>query len=191
MHTMTRALAGSLLVITLVGCSTMSPSRPARSEFEDIPVPKGLAYVENDSTIIESPNLKAAKLVYRGRVEPVSLGSAIRSTLETNGWRHLSTATAGANGTTQVYDKAQGNSLQVRVYEGWYYTYVELTASRVTAPGTGTSSMPPGPGTTSSTPGSSSSLPWPSATPSTAVPAAPAPSTAVPATAMPAKPATR
>jgi hypothetical protein len=130
MHIMARALTGALLVVMMSGCTTMSSSRPARSEFEDIPVPKGLAYVEGDSTIIESPNVKAAKLVYRGRVEPVSLGTAIRSTLEANGWRHMSTATAGSAGTTQVYDKPQGNSLQVKVWEGWYYTYVELTASR-------------------------------------------------------------
>jgi hypothetical protein len=168
MHTMTRALTGALLVVTLAACSTMSPSRPARSEFEDIPVPKGLAYVEGDSTIIESPNVKAAKLVYRGRVEPVSLGSAIRSTLEANGWRHLSTATAGSAGTTQVYDKAQGNSLQVKVWEGWYYTYVELTASRATA-----ASTTPGGPAWSATPAPATATPvWPappatSATPGT------------------------
>jgi hypothetical protein len=118
----------ALLVVVLTGCTTFAP-KTARSEFEDIPVPKGLAYVESDSTIIESPTVKAAKLVYRGRVEPVSLGNAMRSTLETNGWRHVSTATAGDKGTTQVYEKA-GQSLQVRLWEGWYYTYVELTASR-------------------------------------------------------------
>jgi hypothetical protein len=110
------------------GCATLAP-KTARSEFEDIPVPKGLAYVDNDSTIIESPSVKAAKLVYRGRVEPVSLGNAMRSTLEANGWRHVSTATAGDKGTTQVYEKP-GNTLQVKVWEGWYYTYVELTTSR-------------------------------------------------------------
>jgi hypothetical protein len=62
-------------------------------------------------------------------VEPVSLGNAMRATLETNGWRHVSSATAGDKGTTQVYEKP-GNALQVRVWESWYYTYVELTASR-------------------------------------------------------------
>ena len=128
MRTPTRALVTALLVVVLTGCTTFAP-KTARSEFEDIPVPKGLAYVESDSTIIESPTVKAAKLVYRGRVEPVSLGNAMRSTLETNGWRHVSTATAGDKGTTQVYEKA-GQSLQVRLWEGWYYTYVELTASR-------------------------------------------------------------
>ena len=128
MRTPTRALVTALLVVVLTGCTTFAP-KTARSEFEDIPVPKGLAYVETESTIIESPTVKAAKLVYRGRVEPVSLGNAMRSTLETNGWRHVSTATAGDKGTTQVYEKS-GQSLQVRLWEGWYYTYVELTASR-------------------------------------------------------------
>ena len=134
MHTFHRVLAAVSLVVVMTGCATLSP-RAARSEFEDIPVPKGLAYVEGDSTIIESPNVKAAKLVYRGRVEPVSLGSAMRSTLEANGWRHVSSATAGDKGTTQVYEKP-GNALQVRVWEGWYYTYVELTASRTLASAT-------------------------------------------------------
>lgn len=137
MHTTTRAFTAALLVVVLSACATISP-RAARSEFEDIPVPKGLAYVEGDSTIIESPSVKAAKLVYRGRVEPVSLGNAMRSTLEANGWRHVSTATAGDKGSTQVYEKP-GHALQVRVWEGWYYTYVELTASRTMAP-TSTSS---------------------------------------------------
>ena len=128
MRTFSRVFAGAFLIVTIAGCATFTP-RAARSEFEDIPVPKGLAYVDGESTIIESPNVKAAKLVYRGRVEPVSLGNAMRSTLEANGWRHVSSATAGDKGTTQVYEKP-GNALQVRVWESWYYTYVELTASR-------------------------------------------------------------
>ena len=135
----TRAALAALLVVMVSGCATFAP-KTARSEFEDIPVPRGLAYVENDSTIIESPAVKAAKLVYRGRVEPVSLGNAMRSTLEANGWRHISTAMAGDKGTTQVYDKP-GHALQVRVWESWYYTYVELTTSRSLGSPTSTSSI--------------------------------------------------
>ena len=127
-----RALAAALLVVMLTGCATFS-TKTARSEFEDIPVPKGLVYLEGDSTIIESPTVKAAKLIYRGRVEPVSLGNAMRSTLEANGWRQSSSSTTGESGTTQFYEKP-GNALQVRLWEGWYYTYVELTASRMLAP---------------------------------------------------------
>jgi hypothetical protein len=126
---MPKAIARTVAVVLLLaGCATSS-SRVLRSEFEDIPVPKGLAYLEDRSTIIESPSVKAARLLYRGRIEITSLAAAIRTTLEANGWRSVSATTAAPHGTTQVYEKG-GNSLQVRLWEGWYYTYVELTASR-------------------------------------------------------------
>ncbi len=133
-HTFARTIAVGALVLTLGACATTS-SRPVRSEFEDIPVPRGLALVEDRSTVIESPSVKAARLIYRGRVEPSSLAVAMRQTLEANGWRSLSTTAWSPVGTMQVYEKG-GNTLQVRVWEEWYYTYVEMTASRALATGT-------------------------------------------------------
>lgn len=118
-------VAASLLI---AACASSS-SRTVRSEFEDIPVPKGLDFVDDRSTIIESPTVKAARLIYRGRIEVTSLAQALRTTLEANGWRSVSTTTIGEHGTTQVYEKG-GSALQVRIWEGWYYTYVELTGSR-------------------------------------------------------------
>lgn len=125
------ALAGLLLT----SCSTTS-SRTTRSEFEDIPVPGGLTYLDDRSTVIESPAVKAARLIYRGRIEVTSLGTAIRSTLEANGWRNVSVNRSGSQGSVQIYEKAGGNSLQVRLWEEWYYTYVELTATRLAASAT-------------------------------------------------------
>ena len=122
------------IMLTLTACAS-SPPQPPRSEFEDIPVPKGLTLDWNKSTVIESPTLKAARLVYKGRVEPDSLGLLFRTTLEANGWRHLTTTTGSDKGTTQVYDKS-GNSLQVLIYEGLYYTWVEVSATRVVGPAT-------------------------------------------------------
>ena len=115
--------------LILTACATTS-TRAVRSEFEDIPVPKGLSLVEDRSTIIESPSVKAARLVYRGRIEPTSLAAAMRTTLEANGWHSVSATTAGGQGTTQVYEKA-GSSLQVLIYESWYYTWVEMSATRM------------------------------------------------------------
>jgi len=117
------------LGLTLSACAS-SPPRQARSEFEDIPVPRGLTLDANKSTIIESPTVKAARLFYKGRIEPDSLGVAFRTTLEANGWRHLSSTTSADKGTTQVYEKS-GNTLQVMIYEGIYYTWVEVSATRV------------------------------------------------------------
>lgn len=121
----------SVVLLVAVGCAT-APPRPARSEFEDIPVPKGLTLDFDKTTIIESPTAKAARLFYKGRIEPESLARAFRTTLEANGWRHISSTTLSKQGTTQVYEK-EGNSLQVRIYEEWYsyYTWVEVTATRV------------------------------------------------------------
>lgn len=120
----TRFAALGLVLLLSTACATTT-SRPVRSEFEDLPVPKGLAYRESGSVIIESPQVKAARLLYRGRIEPTSLAAALRATLEANGWRHVS-STSGTEGTLQVYEKA-GDSLQVRIWEGWVYTYAEYT----------------------------------------------------------------
>ena len=123
--------AAVLVLVFLAGCAS-APSKPVRSEFEDIPVPKGLERQADQSTVIESSTVKAARLVYRGRLEMDSLTVAMRSTLEANGWRHVSSTTS-SHGVLQVYEKA-GSSLEVRLWEGWYFTYVELTASRALQP---------------------------------------------------------
>jgi len=131
---MRRYFVLSVIALSLAACAS-SPPKQARSEFEDIPVPAGLTLDWNKSTVIESSSLKAARLVYKGRIQPDSLGTAFRTTLEANGWRHLTSSTSSEKGTTQVYEKT-GNSLQVLIYEGIYYTWVEVSATRVATPTT-------------------------------------------------------
>jgi hypothetical protein len=121
-------VAALLLLALTAGCATSS-SQPTRSEFEDIPVANGLTYQPSKSTIIESPTVKAARLVYRGRVEVDSLAVAMRTALEANGWRSVSSTSTADHGITQVYEKA-GNPLEVRLIDGWWYTYVEMTVTR-------------------------------------------------------------
>src|SRR5881296_2488026 len=123
-----RFVTALLVLLFTAGCAS-APPKAVRSEFEDIPVPKGLSYQADKSTIIESPTVKAARLVYRGRLEVDSLSVAMRTTLEANGWRHVSSTSAAEHGITQVYEKS-GSSLEVRVLDGWWFTFVELTASR-------------------------------------------------------------
>jgi hypothetical protein len=122
----------ALTAFVVAGCAS-APPRPLRAEFDDVPVPKGLVYVADMSTIIESPTVKAARLVYRGRLEPASLAMALRTTFEANGWRNLSSTTTEKHGVTQIYEK-NGNSLQVLVWEELWFTYLELTASRALQP---------------------------------------------------------
>jgi hypothetical protein len=114
-----------LVAVMLAGCAS---TPQARSEFDDIPVPRGMEYKSSMSTVIESPSVKAAKVVYRGRLEPTSLAVAMRSMLESNGWRHVGTTTA-AGTSAQMFEKGD-MSVSVRIWEGWWYTYLELTGGR-------------------------------------------------------------
>jgi len=129
---MRRFLVLSLCLVTVTACAS-NPPRVQRSEFEDIPVPKGLIVDLNKSTIIESPEVKAARLFYKGRVEIESVAVAFRTTLEANGWKNISATTLSDQGITQVYEKPS-SSLQVHIYESWYNTWVEMSATRVVSP---------------------------------------------------------
>ena len=128
---MWRLLVLCIVVLTLTSCSASSGApRAQRSEFEDVPVPAGLTLDNSRTTIIESPTVKAARLFYKSRVKPDSLAMAYRTSLEANGWRYVSSTTSANNGTIQVYEKPD-SSLQVMIYESWYYTWSEVSATRI------------------------------------------------------------
>lgn len=135
---MARLLVFCTLLLLLTSCASSGSVRQ-RSEFEDVPVPAGLTLDASRTTIIESPTVKAARLFYKSRIRPESLAVAYRTSLEANGWRHVSSTTSASKGTTQVYEK-QDSSLQVMIYEGWYYTWTEVSTTRIVA-------RPPAPAT--------------------------------------------
>jgi hypothetical protein len=124
-----RAIILAALTIVLSACAS-NPPRPVKSQFEDIPVPKGMAYRPTDSTVIETPSVSAGREVYRGRLEMESLAVATRTTLEANGWRHVGTTKTAQHGIMQVYEK-QGTPLQVLLWEGIWFTYAEYTTARI------------------------------------------------------------
>ena len=79
----------------------------------------------------KSPGVKAARLLYRGRVSVATLAPALRSGLESNGWRSVSSTTTAPQGTILIYEKDR-STVQLRLWEDIFFTYVELTASRLT-----------------------------------------------------------
>ena len=126
---------GVLLLAT--GCATMSVP-PLRSEFGDVPLLEGLSYQPDGSIVIETKSVRAARLLYRGRIEPGSAVVEMQKGLEANGWRLVRSTSVARHGTMQLFEKGEA-SLQLQVWEGGmfgYYTYVEVSGTRpVTGPG--------------------------------------------------------
>jgi hypothetical protein len=137
MRTYICATICGVLLLT-AGCATVSVP-PLRSDFGDVPVLEGLTYQARESVVIEARNVRATRLLYRGRMEPGSVVVEMQKGLEANGWRLVRTTSPAAYGTVQLYEKGDA-SLQVQVWEAGlfnYYTYVELSGTRsVTTPAT-------------------------------------------------------
>jgi len=127
MKTPQRVAAFALLLAA--GCAT-APAKPPFAAFETLSIPAGLDYRPADSAVIETPDVRAGRVLYRGRVEPQTLAAAMRSNLETDGWKPVGIGTIARSGSTQEYTKG-ATSLRVRVWEGGFfswYTYLELAA---------------------------------------------------------------
>jgi hypothetical protein len=130
MSTYMRATTLGVLLLT-AGCATVSVP-PLRSEFGDVPLLEGLAYQPDQSVIIETRNVRTARLVYRGRMEAGSAVVEMQKGLEANGWRLVRSTATGGDRTLQLYEKGEA-SLQLHVWEAGmfgYYTYVEVSGSR-------------------------------------------------------------
>jgi hypothetical protein len=128
----TRMAAFAVLGLLTAACATTTTA-PHR-QFDDIPLPTGLTYQPDRSVMIESPAARAGQLVYRGRLEPVSLGDVMRSYLESNGWQTVS-RTSSPSDTWLIYEK-DGKAVEVHIYEKLWYTYMTLSASEVVLPAT-------------------------------------------------------
>jgi hypothetical protein len=128
------AILGVLLLAA--GCATTSMP-PLRSEFGDVPMLEGLTYQADESVVIETKSVRAARLLYRGRMEPGSVVVEMQKSLEANGWRLVRATSVARHGTIQLYEKGDA-SLQIQVWEGGsfnYYTYVEVSGTRPVTPG--------------------------------------------------------
>ncbi len=128
-------LATLAVAVALSACASTKGVPPLRSEFMDIPLPSGLEYVADQSAVIESETVRAARLMYSSKFEPGSLAISIQEGLLGNGWRLVRATSFPTLGTLQLYEKGEA-SLQVRIWEGGAFngsTYVELSGTRATA----------------------------------------------------------
>jgi hypothetical protein len=134
MRTKVLLAVAATLALFVSGCSSTKNIPPVRSEFMDIPLPAGLEYIADQSAVIESETVRAARLLYSSKFEPGSLVLSIQEGLAGAGWRLVRTSSFPNLGTIQVYEKGEA-SLQVRIWEGGAFngsTYVELSGTRAT-----------------------------------------------------------
>ena len=132
MRTKTLAVVAVTFALLVTACSSTNGVPPLRSEFMDIPLPDGLHYVPEQSAVIESETVRAARLMYTSKFEPGSLVLSIQDGLVGQGWRIVRTTSFPGQGTMQLYEKGEA-SLQVRIWEGGAFkgsTYVELSGTR-------------------------------------------------------------
>jgi hypothetical protein len=135
MRTKTFVVVAVSLALFVSACSSTKNIPPVRSEFMDIPLPGGLEYIANESAVIESETVRAARLMYSSKFEPGSLVLSIQEGLVGAGWRLVRTSSFPSLGTIQIYEKEEA-SLQVRIWAGGTFkgsTYVELSGTRATA----------------------------------------------------------
>jgi hypothetical protein len=128
-------LATLAVVVALSACASTKNVPPLRSEFMDIPMPAGLEYIADQSAVIESETVRAARLMYSSKFEPGSLAISIQEGLLGSGWRLVRASSFPSLGTLQLYEKSDA-SLQVRIWEGGAFngsTYVELSGTRTPA----------------------------------------------------------
>src|SRR5262245_20414062 len=144
----TASIRALILVLVLTSaCATKGTPRGPRVEFDDIPMPTNLTYLDSQAVIIETPGVKSARLVYRGRVSMETLVPAMRGLLEANGWRQVNSTTAPPVGTIQMYEKAR-DTVQLRLWENVIFTYVEVTTSRLASAVSRSQAEPVAPSTT-------------------------------------------
>ena len=91
MRTKTLATLAVTLALVLSACSSTKGVPPIRSEFMDIPLPGGLEYIADQSAVIESETVRAARLMYSSKFELGSLVLSIQEGLLGGGWRLVRT----------------------------------------------------------------------------------------------------
>ncbi|MBI2369640.1 MAG: hypothetical protein HYV08_05265 [Deltaproteobacteria bacterium] len=124
-------LAGGL--IGLGGCATIGQGQgqaKGPAEFPDIPVTQDFTLVEDRTLVIESPSVKAGRIVYRAQVKEAGLVSYFREAMLRQGWRLVSATRMGNEGTTLAYQQ-EDKSAVLRIREGWLSSTVEIVVTDV------------------------------------------------------------
>ena len=144
---MRKSIIWTTIVLVLgcaFGCSTLSRSQPDTAggdilvtnatqgtkapayQFIDIDVPSEMKLQNDDSFIMQTPQVKAGALVYTGWVDPVSLSSFYLRTMPNAGWSPMSYFTYGHY--LMVFQKPEKVCV-IRIHKGRLSTRLEIWVS--------------------------------------------------------------
>lgn len=136
MKTAVHLLLVSLLLV-LASCTTTRSNDQSSSDptvttagpanyyydFDDILVPRDMRLRPRDSFVVETPGVKAGILVFRGRVDAVSLTSFFTNNMLKDGWQMSSTFRYQR--TIMVFTKPDRDCI-IRIQDGRFTTDMEI-----------------------------------------------------------------
>jgi len=92
-------------------------------DFDDILVPRDMKLLPSSSFVVETPGVKAGMLVFRGRVDPVSLTTFFTNNMLKDGWRMSSTFRYQR--TIMVFTKPDRDCI-INIQDGRIFTRMEI-----------------------------------------------------------------
>lgn len=113
---------------------TVTPAGPANYyyDFDDILVPRDMKLVPRSSFVVETPGVKAGMLVFKGRIDPVSLTSFFTNNMLKDGWQ-LSSSFRYQR-TIMVFTKPDRDCI-INILDGRFSTEMEIwIAPKATTP---------------------------------------------------------
>lgn len=104
---------------------SVTPSGPANyyHDFDDILVPRDMKLLPSSSFVVETPGVKAGMLVFRGRVDPVSLTTFFTNNMLKDGWRMSSTFRYQR--IIMVFTKPDRDCI-INIQDGRFFTRMEI-----------------------------------------------------------------
>ncbi len=126
-----------IMLLTFSGCAMFKGSKTSeeaaqpRQEalnqafygFPDIPVPKELTYVPENSFIYENPSMRAGVMFFNGNVEMQSLENYFKINMAKNGWRYINSFRY--KDVVLNYQK-EDKTCNIKMSRGTFQTEVEI-----------------------------------------------------------------
>ncbi len=92
-------------------------------DFDDILVPRDMELQPQSSLVVETPGVKAGMLVFKGRVDPVSLTSFFTNNMLKDGW-HMSSSFRYQR-VIMVFTKPDRDCI-INIHDGRFSTTMEI-----------------------------------------------------------------